>query len=110
MTTTPVMDRLFRRLRWEGDCLVYDGARDPKGYGRIWSGVGMGAVHRTVYAETIGEIPDGLMVRHSCNNPPCCNPEHLSTGTALDNARDYQDYCHTQAFRARLHDGGVRKT
>jgi hypothetical protein len=29
-----------------------------------------------------------LFVLHSCDNPPCCNPNHLRTGTAKDNSRD----------------------
>lgn len=33
-------------------------------------------------------VPDGLIIRHRCDNPPCCNPDHLLPGTRLDNAHD----------------------
>lgn len=43
---------------------------------------------RIIYAELFGPIPEGLYVLHSCDNPLCINPEHLSVGTAKDNSRD----------------------
>jgi len=34
------------------------------------------------------DIPDSIIIRHSCNNPPCVNPLHLKMGTCKDNSQD----------------------
>ncbi|MFB9187253.1 HNH endonuclease signature motif containing protein [Dactylosporangium sucinum] len=42
--------------------------------------------HRVAWEVANGQpIPDGLQVLHSCDNPPCCNPAHLSIGTQAEN-------------------------
>ena len=45
-------------------------------------------VHRFAWEVTYGSIPDGLWILHQCDNPPCCNPNHLYVGTPKDNAQD----------------------
>lgn len=60
-------------------------------YGAInVSGIVTGS-HRVAYALANGSITDGLHVRHSCDNPPCCNPAHLIEGTPADNVKDMMD-------------------
>lgn len=47
--------------------------------------------HRLVYCETHGleiEQIDGMVVRHTCDNRRCINPDHLLLGTTQDNMND----------------------
>jgi len=48
----------------------------------------MNFTHVVAYRLLRGEIPHGLLVCHKCDNPPCCNPDHLFLGTPGDNAKD----------------------
>lgn len=69
-------------------CWVYTGATDRRGYGRPAIKTKRYYAHRRSYEIHKGPIPDGMLVLHSCDNPPCCNPEHLSLGLDADNHRD----------------------
>ena len=83
------MDRFYAKLapNPENGCLEWQGWADRSGYGRInINGKGVYA-HRLAYELAIGPIGD-LKVLHKCDNPRCCNPEHLFLGTMRDNMQD----------------------
>lgn len=68
-------------------CWEWQGERDKKGYGKF-SCLGESKAFRIAYRLIKGDIQPGMVIMHSCDNPPCCNPDHLSEGTHLDNMRD----------------------
>lgn len=85
---TTIFSRLMDHAVVSGECLEYVGNNDHNGYGRIkCNGRQLGA-HRVAYVEFIGNIPAGMVVMHSCDNPGCINPNHMSLGTVRDNVRD----------------------
>lgn len=71
-------------------CWEWQGRRTAFGHGHAYSPSRRRAVgaHRMAYELTFGTIPPGLVIRHKCDNPPCCNPGHLEPGTRADNNRD----------------------
>ena len=70
------------------DCLEWEYSRTPDGYGQLRKGMEMKKAHRIAYEEVVGEIPKGKVVRHTCHNPCCYNPNHLKLGTIQDNSDD----------------------
>lgn len=62
--------------------------RKDEGYGAFWLDGRHRPAHRVAWELTFGQIPEGLVVCHRCDNPPCCNPEHLFLGTPLENNDD----------------------
>ena len=71
----------------ENDCWIWLGLR-RKGYGRAQHQNKVVSTHRIVWELVNGPIAKGLLICHRCDNPPCCNPEHLFLGTDKDNSRD----------------------
>lgn len=94
----------------EGGCLVYRGCRDKWGYAHIGVNGKRRQAHRYAYELANGPIPAGKLVLHSCDNPPCCNPEHLRLGTDADNHQDMRDRGRTDFIhRHKLTEEQVRE-
>lgn len=62
----------------------------PNGYGRISVDGKMRLAHHMAWMlwNDATEIPDGCVIRHSCDNTLCINPLHLVSGTRSDNTYD----------------------
>lgn len=95
-TDSPVKtlaERFWAKVDRRGpdDCWEWTKATNEHGYGVLRpEGRRSGPVlkaHR-VSLELAGVEIEGLVVRHSCDNPPCVNPAHLSPGTQADNMTD----------------------
>ena len=70
------------------ECWEWTSAKNNKGYGIFGLKKNTDKAHRISFRIAKGEIPKGLFILHSCDNPGCVNPSHLRTGTNQDNVSD----------------------
>lgn len=74
---------------WE--CTSHAPSKSTNGYHRIkrnYLRASFTYIHRLIYEECFGEIPDDMDVCHKCDNTHCINPEHLFLGTVSNNMQD----------------------
>lgn len=81
--------RFWRKVEKTDGCWLWRGTIASGKYGKIgWN-------RKIYYAHRIAwmlankqEIPADMVVMHSCDNPQCVNPAHLSLGSSMDNVLD----------------------
>lgn len=99
-------------------CWVWNKRIDKYGYGKI--SVKYAQRHgnkaydsmiasRVSYVAHKGEIPDGMLVCHTCDNRACVNPDHLYIGTAKDNYNDMVERGRSIKGRTRENVENYRK-
>jgi hypothetical protein len=113
-----LLEKFLRGIRkLENGCWVCDTAYPMnQGYtevkiGRGKRGIVRACTHVLSYQHFRGEIQQGMLVCHTCDFRPCCNPEHLFTGTYLDNQADMAEKDRVafgaKHYRAKLTEADV---
>ena len=86
-----VISIMLKVFEHESGCWLWLGARNDSGYGGASitvKGVSKRvAIHRFLYEECYGAIPEGLELDHQCNNIDCVNPRHMMPMTHGENVR-----------------------
>lgn len=71
------------------DCWPWALTKRSDGYARVRYRGRQRSAHGVAYELANGEVnPVPRLWRHTCNNPPCCNPRHVLPGDDALNARD----------------------
>lgn len=88
----PLSDRFWSKVQKLGpnECWNWTAAvrRKDEGYGAFWFNRRHHPASRIAWILTHGDINHGLVVCHKCDNPRCCNPNHLFLGTPKENDTD----------------------
>jgi hypothetical protein len=85
------LERVLSKLdRTSTTCWLWRAGKDKDGYGKTavgWDGAKMKhvRVHRWIYEQYVGPIPDGMVIDHLCRVKACANPDHLEAVTVGEN-------------------------
>ncbi len=100
-------NRILPSLKPKGECLEWTRKAHILNYGRINVGsllrgnLRQFLAHRIALEVKLGRhLPKKIGALHSCDNPKCCNPDHLFTGTQAENMHD--------SVRKKRHARGIK--
>lgn len=89
----------------QSECWLWAGAVNRHGYPqRKWDGK-THMIHRVVYENEVGEIPEGLTLDHLCRVTTCINPSHMEAVTLRQNILRGQSPSALNAVRTHCANG-----
>lgn len=102
-----IWERFWSKVDVQRDarCWNWKGSKDEFGYGRFRMPWAVERAPRLAFLSRNGYLPENAC--HKCDNPSCCNPAHIFSGTAEDNMRDMVSKGRGYTHRGEAHPGHV---
>jgi hypothetical protein len=95
-------------------CWEWQASTRKGSYGQIWSDPDpetgektLLSAHRVAWEILNGPVPEGMVLLHSCDNPKCCNPHHLTASTQAANMRDMKRKGRDTGSKTRFKGGSI---
>lgn len=79
------IDKFEQRVDRSGDCHVFIGHINTRGYGAFYVDGRQVLAHRWAYERHRGAIPEGAVIDHLCRNRRCVRVDHLEAVTIAVN-------------------------
>ena len=101
-------DWFWSRVEKGPGCWLWTGGKNPDGYGQAKRAGKSFLAHRAAYLLSNRYLCNVDCILHKCDNPACCNPDHLVAGSHADNMADMRSKGRRLGIAARDQNGRAK--